>query len=233
MKLDIVELVIEIEDIFSIKIPNYEASRMATVGDVFDYIVTKTNVPKNSTVCLFAIAFFSLRGAATTLGATKNVRPSDSTSAILPDSNRAQYWSQLQSISKLMLPPLRRPGWLVNTCTVVVTACSAVLGFFVYQSTNSQFGAFAAAFATGIELGLIAGLLTRPFAVFPAFNCTTLRGLAESALAMNFKTLSQRYNGANKNDIWIASRSIIIEQLGVSLEEVNPSTRFVNNLGSG
>ena len=231
MRLDVVQFVMEIEDAFSIKIPNYEASRMFTACDVFDYIVAKTNVPTNSLVCLSAIAFYSLRGAATSLGATKRLRPGDSTSAILPDTNRRRYWSQLQCTSKLMLPRLRRPAWLVATCSVIVIICSVVFGFLVYQSTNSQPGGFVAAVFMGIEIGTIIGLLTRPFAVFPPSSCATLRGLAESALRMNFQTLSERYDGASKNDLWIALRSIIVEQLGVSPEEVKSTESFVNNLG--
>lgn len=231
MGLDTVELVMEIEDAFSIKIPNYEATRLVTADDVFDYIVAKTNVPTNSSICLSAIAFYSIRGAATSLGATKRLRPSDSTSAMLPDTNRPRYWSQLQSTSKLMLPPLQRPAWLVTTCTVMVLICSVVFGFLVYRSTNSQPGGVAAAIFMGIELGLVFGVLTRPFAVFPDSNCTTLRGLAESALGMNFKTLSERYNGANKNNLWIALRSIIVEQLDLSPEEVKSTASFVNDLG--
>ena len=221
----------KIEDAFSITISDDEASRMVTVGDVFDHIVAKTTVPKNSSGCLSAVAFYSLRRAATTLGATKRLRPRDSTSAILPDSNRPQYWSKLQNTSKLMLPPLRRPDWLVTACTVLVIACSVVLGFLVYQSRNSQLGGFATAIATGILLGLISGSLTRPFAMFPASSCTTLRGLAESALGLNFKSFSERHKGASKNDLWVALRSIIVEQLCVSREEVKPTASFVSDLG--
>ena len=231
MKLDTTELVMEIEDVFSITIPDEEACRLATVGDVFHYIFTITSVPKNLSVCLSAITFFSLRGAATALGAKNHLRPSDPTSAILPDSNRHQYWSELQSRSMLMLPPLRRPGWLVTICTVVVIACSVVFGILVSQSTNSQLNGLVAAIAIGLELGLIAGLLTRPFTVFPDSNCATLRGLAESSLAMNLKTLSDRYNVANKDDLWIALCSIIAEQHGISPEEVDPTGDLVNNLG--
>ncbi len=69
MGLDTVELVMEIEDAFSIKIPDDEASHMVTAGDVFDYIVAKTSVTTNSSVCLSAVAFYSLRRAANSLGA--------------------------------------------------------------------------------------------------------------------------------------------------------------------
>jgi acyl carrier protein len=231
MGLDTVELVMEIEDAFSIKIPDDEASRMVTVGDVFDYIVEKTSVPTNSSVCLSGIAFYSLRRAATALGATNRLRPKDSTLTFLPNSNRREYWAQLQDGSELKLPPLRRPNWLVTICMLVEIACSVLLGALVYQYTNSVVTAIVSAVAAVITIGLFAHWITRPFAVYLANNCTTLRGLAESAVGINFKALSEKYNGANKNDLWIALRSIIVEQLGVSPDEVKPTASFVKDLG--
>lgn len=233
MQPDTNELVMEFEDVFSIKIPDVESARMATVGDALEYIVTKTEVPKNPSVCLFAIAFYSLRGAAMTLGATKRFHPKDSISAILPSSGRHRYWSQLQSTSKLTLPSLRRPGWLVKTCTVVVFACSAVFGFLVYQSTNSELGGFAAALALGLELGLVASLITRPFAVFPDPSCVTLRGLAESAVALNFKALPEGDNADNNNVLWDALHSLIADQHEISQEEAYPTAGLMNDLGCG
>ena len=231
MGLDAVELVMEIEEAFSITIPDDEASRLITVGDVFDYLIAHTSVPKQSAVCLSAMAFYSIRRAAMTLGATKRLRPRDSTLTALPDSNRRRYWAQLQEKSELKLPPLRRPRWLVGICTLAVMACSAYFGVRAYQMSDSQLAGLATATAIGSIVGVIVGWLTRPFAVYPANNCITFRGLAESALGLNFKTLSERYNGANASDIWVALRSIIVEQLGVAPEEVKPAANFVNDLG--
>ena len=231
MGLDTVELVMEVEDAFSIKIPDDEASYMLTVGDLFDYIVANTNVVKDRSVCLSAIAFYSLRRAANSLGAENRLRPKDSTSEILPISKRREYWTQLQNRSELKLPPLRRPEWLVATGTVGTIACAILLGCLSYLSTDSQLVGSAIGFASAILIGLIVGVLTKPFAIYPSPSCKTIRGLTESALGLNFKTLSERYNGASPNDLWIALRAIIVEQLGVAPEEVKPAASFVKYLG--
>jgi len=230
MGLDMVELVMEIEEAFDISMPDDEAASMATVGDVFDYIVTKTNVPTQSSVCLSAIAFYSLRRAARTLGSTGRLRPRDSTLSMFPESQRRKYWAQLQERSKLTLPPLCRPSWLVATCTVLAIACSVYFGVLVYQSSDSQLAGFVSAIAVGSITGTIACLVTRVFAVYPTKNCRTVRGLAESVLRLNLKSLSERYSGSSRSDIWIALRSIIVEQLGVSPEEVTLSASFVKDL---
>jgi acyl carrier protein len=233
MGLDTVELVMEIEETFGITIPDDEASRMITVGDVFDCIMANTRVSKQPTVCLSAIAFYSLRRAAKSLGATQRLRPSDSILSLLPNSKRRQYWAQLQKCSELELPPLCRPSWLVLLCTLVTAACSAYIGAVAYQANHSQLAAVVSALTSGICVGALVGLLTRPFAVYPAKHCATCRDLAEAALGLNFKKLSERYYGANASDVWIALRSMIVEQLGVSPEEVTPTASFVKDLGCG
>ena len=44
--LDLVELVMELEEIFNIEIPDEDANKILTVGDAIDYIASA--VPKNS-----------------------------------------------------------------------------------------------------------------------------------------------------------------------------------------
>jgi acyl carrier protein len=39
--LDIVEMVIEIETVFGVPIPDVDAARLRTVGDLYDYIVAR------------------------------------------------------------------------------------------------------------------------------------------------------------------------------------------------
>lgn len=231
MGLDIVELVMEIEEAFSITIPDEEAARMVTVGDVFDYIVARTSIPRDNSICLTAVTFYSLRRAATTLGAPQRLRPHDSTLAILPDHNRQKFWSRLQTLSELHLPSLRRPNWLITICTVLVIISSVLIGMFVFHFADSLFVGFASASASGFVLAVVIRGITRPLAIYPASSCVTLRGLAESALAINFATLSEQYQGAGDKDLWVTLRSIVVEQLGVSPDEVTRSASFVNDLG--
>ena len=61
MGLDTVELVMEIEQAFDISIPDDRASRMLTVGDVYEFILEKTGDTLQSNTCLKAAAFYELR----------------------------------------------------------------------------------------------------------------------------------------------------------------------------
>jgi hypothetical protein len=51
-------------------------------------------------------------------------------------------------------------------------------------------------------------------------------------MGKNFKLLSAQYNGASQPDLWITLRSLIVEQLGVSPDEVKPAARIVQDLGA-
>ncbi len=90
-----------------------------------------------------------------------------------------------------------------------------------------------AGLGTAAASAVLLAVLTRPFAVHPAKHCRTLRGLAEATLARNFERLADKYRGAQANDVWLALRAIIVEQLGVSPDVVTPTASFVKDLGCG
>jgi acyl carrier protein len=231
MGLDAVELVIEVEQAFSIKIPDDEAVRMLTPGDVHEYILANTKMANNSSVCLSAVAFYSLRRAAKSLGVRDRLRPRDSTTRMIPDSNVRGFWANLQNAAQLKLPRLRRPAWMVAASSGVAILSAACFGYAVYRSTDSEFAMVVSALTAVAVTGFLLGVITIPFAILPSKNVGTLRGLAEAVLGLNFQTLAERSNGAHSRDIWIALRAIIVEQLGVSPEMVTPSASFVNDLG--
>lgn len=231
MGLDAVELVLEIEEAFSIKIPDDVATRLVTVGDIHKYVVDHADVGIAPKVCLSAAAFFALRGAARSLGVTRRLRPRDSTATLLPESNRRRFWESLQAAANLRFPTLRRPPWLVRVSTCVITVLAVWMGFLTWRSTTSELAAILSVITSAVVVGAMLASVTAPFAVYPASNFKTLRGLAESILGLNFKALAERHDGARSADVWIALRSIIVEQLDVSPDLVTPTASIVRDLG--
>src|SRR5262249_16894428 len=62
MGLDTVELVMEVEEAFGITIPDQEAEKIQTVGDLYHYILATLGGPPLTTPgCLSAAAFYRLR----------------------------------------------------------------------------------------------------------------------------------------------------------------------------
>lgn len=238
MGLEMVELILEVEETFGIVIPLEEASRMATVGDLYDFLI-KAQVEQraaltgdgDAAICLRSRAFFKLRRAAEKLGAEKRLRPADSISKILPATARNEYWNRLAVESQFELPRLERPRWLVIFCKIVVPSFSVCVGLLV-----GQFGV-AMGWVIGTFVLLLVGMLaielTKPFAVHPAKQFATLRGLTEMTLAKNFPMLRDRCQGAGEGNIWVTLTSMIVEQLGVDADEVTPTANFVSDLGCG
>jgi acyl carrier protein len=233
MGLDGAEIIMEVEDRFGIAIPDEAMSGVLTVGDMFDRILAALKLPATEPKCLSALAFLSLRRAASTLGVRERLRPRDSIQAILPHEGRIAYWSRLQHESELTLPPLERPSWLVLACVMLVEICALVLGFAAYDSSKSVVTGGMAAVVAGMFAAMVAVVATRPFATFPSSDCVTLRRLAHTALRLNFQKLSERSGGRGREDVWIALREIIVNQLDISPDKVVPSARFVKDLGVG
>ena len=231
MGVDSIELVLEVEEHFSIKIPDKDASKFETVGALYDYVVEHTSIVTSSSTCLSAATFYALRRATRALGFRGRLRPRDSTANVLPDVEQREYWSQLQKLSNLKLPDLERPFWLVTICALLVVAVSGLVAAIVMLLTQSALYCLVSLCVAFIVARLIAEMATLRYAVDLAENCLTLRTLSESALAMNFQTLSDRYNGANKQDVWVALRSIVAEQLALSVDDVKPNSHFINDLG--
>jgi len=85
---------------------------------------------------------------------------------------------------------------------------------------------------TLVLMGVIASLLTAPFATLPSPNFVTFRGLSNVVLAHNYVTLSQKFNSWNPADVWDALQIIIVEQLGAKPELVTRDASFVKDLGA-
>jgi acyl carrier protein len=231
MGLDIEELVLEIEDTFSIRFPDEVATRIRTVGEVYDYVLANTNVVNDSSACLSAIVFYSLRRGANSLGVARRLRPGDSIYCLLPETHRRRFWTQLADGTELKLPGLTRPRWLIIACMAATGLSSAMVAFWVYQGTQSLAASAFSFVGLAIAMGMVLGALTAPFAVCQPREVKSLRGLAESVLGLNFKRLSEKYKGYQPTDVWMALRAIIVDQLGVSPDLVKSTATFTDDLG--
>lgn len=231
MGLALVEVVMEIEEAFALKIPDQQASQMVTVGDVYEFILENTTVPPTAAICLSAVTFYRLRRAARELGQQARLRPHAATKQWLPARQRRSFWARLAQRAQLKLPPLRRPPWLVTICSGIGILLAGLTCLLTYLSLGNPFLAFCAILVAAAGLWFLLARLTLPFAVHPAPGFQTLRGLAETTMGLNFKKLSEQYRGAHENDVWIALRAIIVEQLGVPAEKVVPTATWVKDLG--
>ena len=232
MGLDTVELVLEIEEAFGISIPDDRASRMLTVGDVYEFILENTaDSTLKSSTCLSAAAFYDLRRYVRSLGLSPSeILPKTKLEHVIPLIGRRTYWKTLSSRMDLQFPRLERPSWLVllNCMLVAIVVSASFLGF---AARNVVAGIFAAVVFGVISSSLLV-FLTQPFAIYPASTCSTIRDLVKKLVAINYSTLSTRYSTRNPSDVWNALQLIVAEQLGVDRSKVVPQARFVQDLGA-
>ena len=232
MGLDIVELVMEIEEAFDVSIPDDRASRMMTVGDVYEFILEKTaDASLTSNTCLTAATFYDSRRQIRLFGGThEEIRPRTAIGRVIPHVGRRAYWNTLSQEMELRFPRLERPSWLTLLNCILVAAV-AFSSFLIFAKPNLTFGLVVAGIAGTISAAVLL-LLTRPFAIYPESTCTTVRDLVTKLVAMNYSKLSSKYSTRNPTDIWNTLQLIVCEQLGVEKSAVVSGARFVQDLGA-
>ena len=232
MGLDTVELVMEIEEAFDVSIPDDRASRMLTVGDVYEFILEKTgDASLTSNTCLTAATFYDLRRQLRLFAWTNDeIRPRTAIAHVIPHVGRRSRWNKLSHKMQLRFPRLERTSSLtLLNCILVATAVFST--FLMFAKPNLTFGIVVAGIA-GIASTAILLLLTRPFAIYPGSACSTIRDLVTKIVAMNYSKLSSKYSTRNPTDIWNTLQLIVCEQLGVEKSVVAPGARFVQDLGA-
>jgi hypothetical protein len=114
-------VVIAIEEKFGITIPDEEAEKISTMGQLYDHILARV-ARGQAQVCVTSAAFYRLRRA---LGEVcgvprERVRPRVRLEDLVPLYDRPRAWQGLRArLSNLHLPPLRRPAWLARRIEAV------------------------------------------------------------------------------------------------------------------
>src|SRR5262245_25707207 len=131
MGLDTVELVIEVEEEFNIKINDRDAEKVLTVGQLHDYIVER--LPLNSPwkitpagelalaePCLTAAAFYRLRRAFAEVSghAHSAIRPATPIHERIPAWGRRKLWKRARQKLGLKLPGI---GYSTRTQVVIAS----------------------------------------------------------------------------------------------------------------
>jgi len=194
MGLDTVELVMDVEETFEVKISDEAAQRIVTVGELFECVVNQLELAVAGK-CLSAATFYEIRSSFQKVGIEERFGPSTRLSEVLPMRKRRSRWTELAEMSKLKLPALRRPLWVVVLNTLATVAASV----YCYVSM-------------GIE---------EPWLV----------SMSESVLALNFSEIMSKHGAMGRNDVWVVLRSLIVDNLGVEVDEVVPEADFVKDLG--
>jgi acyl carrier protein len=237
MGMDTVELVMEVEEAFDITIPDADAERILTVGNLYHYILSRLHGDGPGTGhCLTAATFYRLRRALMRSFRTPRcaIRPDSSMDSLMPARGRRAGWKRLGATLGWELPALVRPAWVGEAYVVSLVLGLGIVGLSWVRLADSHIGAvlpLIGVFAIGALLwGFLVLELTRPLAVHVA--PATVRELIPRILITNFGRISgENPGGGSRSDVWDTLVAIIAEQMGVDAGQIIESTRFVEDLG--
>jgi acyl carrier protein len=230
MGLDAVELIMAVEEAFDIQIPDREAEKLSTVGQMYAFVVNKlafNELPR----CQSSAVFYQARRALMDLHGVprRSVSPSTRMDSLLPSSSRRSDWQRLSRTMEAQLPQLEPPRWMgllsAGRGAALLIACAAA--YFVYPVST------AVIFTLGSALLIfMANQAMAPFAVEIPAEYATVGGTVRAVVRLNYGTQTGTKRKWDPHQVWETLRGIIAEQLGVPLEAVTADAYFVDNLGA-
>lgn len=239
MSLDTVELVMEVEEEFSVSIPDEVAGGIETVGQLYDFILNCREGRGDR--CVTAMAFYRLRrGMMESLGIDRAaIRPTSELSRLIPKINRQLTWQRLEAACGLRLPALGFGTELTALAYAVIFAFAATAFFpiaFHFGAAGVELGMIAAVIAAIISLAVVEfGRRFAPITFRTRWprDSKTVGRLSRAAAAINYKSLSKDAPPSDDPDVWRGLQQLIVEQLGVTPEVVTRDASFVKDLGAG
>lgn len=231
MGLDSVEILVNVENAFGITISNYEAEKIATVGDIHN-LVWRTLQGRQSMRCKTQQLFHKLRYTlATKFNVPKEVIELDaSLNEIFPAANRRMLYRKLEKELQLKLPLLvLPPAWVVM---LLITGVVLIIGTGVVALVLVS----RLHYTRWLYLLPVPGMLATKFIshildpVRTVVKPDTLRDYTRLVLTLNYGTMVQE-NGTNQKEVELVIDHIIADVAGVEIHEVSPEKHLGNDLG--
>lgn len=234
MGLDFVEIVMEVEEAFNIKIRDDDVVELRTVGDFQHYICAQFEA-KKSQRCASTTAFLRLRRALMAAAGIdrKEIRLESSVPELVPSSIRRSVWNQIEAEMEMRLPELRRPGWLSFAFFF-----SSILAFVSFLVALITFGDPSSTHLWWVLLLSIMAICmayraTLPFATCLGDDCATIRGMTKKVLEYNIGKImrSDGIDGQASDVVYQHLVNMLSEQLGIPKDKIRPDSSIVDDLG--
>lgn len=230
MGLDSVELVMEVEKAFDIRIPDEQAEKMITVGAMHDWVWNNIE-KKQKDKCASQALFYKLRKYCTESFDLPNYSfaPGTLLNDVFPSENRRKQYASFATAVKLELPRLILPSswsFFLNTVGII-----CILGGLIYSIFFAEFLHYTKWVYLAPVAGIIFTLLISRSLNFKRIIISPflVKDFTQKTFALNFASLKDK--GTNRKDVVSVINHIISEKLGVDLEEVTPEKSFTDDLG--
>jgi acyl carrier protein len=231
MGLDGVELIIEFEKVFGIEIPDADAEKLTTVGSVYDYVYNRVQSEQTNR-CTTQIVFYRLRKYCTPRFniAREEFTPLIELNSIFPFKNRREEYKAFSNSIQLETPELtlsnRLDSLLNNIGTLLIGGgllVALILTIFFHYS-NWLF----LLPVIGFGITIIVSTLLNPSRIY--INPGKVGDFSYKLVALNYTLLSDK-NKFNKQEIIAVINQVIIDKIGVDIEELSPEKSFTDDLG--
>lgn len=219
--MDGVELVIDIEKAFGLKIENREAEVLLCVGDLYDLLLQKIPANEADRKCAGAMTFYRLRRALEDFGAAKKLPPSADL-AFLMRRRPASNFKRLERESGLRLPALELSAAGGIGCLVSLAASAVIIGLGIAGIIDMPAWSFIGAIVTGVAF-----LYFDPGRI--PEKCRTLAGLVENTAPLNFGRLVKQGASHRPQDIWSAMVKVLCVRFWLPETEVTCETFFLQS----
>jgi acyl carrier protein len=232
MGLDAVELVMEVEDRFNVKLADSECARVRTVADLAALVISR--LPRPSGFCPTARTFFELRSQMVNGAAVERrlVRPKARLEALFPSGLR-RPWRMLRKANP-RLPRLVASS-AVDTAMLWATALCVFSGVAVVAVIWATLGAGAGVIAF-LLMALVSGFIIHASSAIgwrlpPGVE--TVGDVVRLIAPIEVAHGSQGERLLAQQQVLAEVRRITSQQLGLPLEKVQPESSFVKDLEVG
>lgn len=231
MGLDSIEILMEVEDTFGIKIPDREAEQILTVGD-FHNAVWRHLEGRYSDKCKSQMLFYKLRlSFSDSFGfSPPHFKLETSPEELFPKDKRRQVYYNFGQTINLKLPDLTlTKPWATLLASFGITtilgglAASLILiNFFEVTKWTLLIP------VAGIMFTLLLSNLFDPMrTIIPT---KTVRDFTERTLAMNYASFVADL-GTNRREMEKVINHIISYRAGLQLDEITPEKKIGDDLG--
>jgi acyl carrier protein len=224
MGLDGVELVMDVEDRFGIRIPDGHAERIRTAGDLYLYVLGRVQRLKDGR-CRSAVVFYRLRTALISAFDADRalVRLNTPVAQLVGNQAPHRAWKQLEQHLEFNLPGLRYPKWLGPGLLggLICAVIAAVVGF-----NWSVVAGCALPLVILLSLVPLNRLATAQARV--PTSCNTIRGLVGTIVARMPSDAE-----TEPDAVWDTVRELISDITGVPRDSIKRDSRLVEDLNLG
>jgi acyl carrier protein len=238
--LDTVEIIMRIEEEFSIDLPDGELGSIRTVGDLYEIVLSKLNT---SPSCLSSKSFYQTRRSLVdSLGLPRRtIHPATSLELLLPVESRRRQWNEVAENLGLKFPMLQpsrtQKGQFLALSivlpTILILSLWGFCHFYLAIAVGglSLFVAFIAwIFLVGIANSSIAAVMRNRVLELPA---ATAGDLARMVLTLNFDVFAPASEGnesLTKENVWVRIVAIFSDQMQIDAEEIIPEAKIAEDL---